>query len=142
MSFRTFAATGAPSSPPAAAGYQPGVCNIGPEEIARRRRAGHIGLLATLTLFAILVVADAPPILRLLLALPAITAASGYLQAWFRFCAGFGARGIFNFGPVGPVEPVAHADARARDRVRAWQIGLASLVLGVAVAVVAVVLRV
>ena len=26
--------------------YEPGVCNIGPAEIARRRRAGHVGLLA------------------------------------------------------------------------------------------------
>ncbi len=143
MTVTVFATTGASSSPPTAgAGYQPGVCNIGPEEIARRRRAGHIGLLATVILFAILVVAGAPPILRWLLALPAIGAASGYLQAWFRFCAGFGAKGIFNFGPVGPVEPVADADARARDRVRAWQIGLASLAIGFAVAVVAVVLPV
>jgi hypothetical protein len=122
------------------AGYRPGVCNIGPQEIARRRRAGHVGLLATVTLFAVLAIADAPPILRLLLALPAIVGASGYLQAWFRFCAAFGARGIFNLGPIGPVEPVRDADARARDRIRAWQIGLASLAIGVAVAVVAVVL--
>ena len=28
--------------------YRPGVCNIGPAEIARRRMAGHVGLVATL----------------------------------------------------------------------------------------------
>ena len=141
MTLATFAVTGAPSSPPAA-GYQPGVCNIGPQEIARRRRVGHIGVVATVILFAILLRADAPPMLRLLLALPAIGAASGYLQAWLRFCAGFGAKGIFNLGPVGPVEAVPDAAARAADRVRAWQIGLASLAIGVGVAVVAVVLPV
>jgi hypothetical protein len=140
MTLARSAAT-APASPPATGtGYVPGVCNIGPQEIARRRRAGHIGLLGTVVLFAILAVAGAPPTLRLLLAIPAILAASGYLQAWFRFCAGFGSRGIFNFGPVGPVEPVPDAEARKRDRVRAWQIGLASLAVGVAVAVIAVVL--
>jgi hypothetical protein len=30
--------------------YQPGVCNIGPAEIARRRRAGHVGALMTIGL--------------------------------------------------------------------------------------------
>jgi hypothetical protein len=32
--------------PVAGFGYQPGVCNIGPQEIRRRRRAGHVGLVA------------------------------------------------------------------------------------------------
>jgi hypothetical protein len=141
VTFTTFAVTGTPSSAHAA-GYQPGVCNIGPQEIARRRLTGHIGLLATVILFAILLLVDAPPMLRLLLALPAIGAAAGYLQAWFRFCAAFGAKGIFNLGPVGPVEAVRDDAARAADRVRAWQIGLASLAIGAGVALVAVVLPV
>ena len=46
--------------------YQPGVCNIGPAEIARRRRAGHVGLVATIALFAILVLVSAPPLARLI----------------------------------------------------------------------------
>jgi hypothetical protein len=70
--------------------------------------------------------------------LPATVAASGYLQARFRFCAGFGARGVFNFGPVGSVVTVTDADALARDRRMSRRIGLASLVIGVVVAVVAV----
>ena len=39
--------------------YEPGVCNIGPAEIARRRRAGHLGLAATLVLLVVLVAVDA-----------------------------------------------------------------------------------
>ena len=72
--------------------------------------------------------------------LPAAAAASGYLQAWLRFCAGFGSRGTFNFGPLGSVEEVADPAARARDRRKATQIGLASLGVGVAVAAIAVAL--
>ena len=34
--------------------YQPGSCNIGPAEIDRRRRAGHVGLLVTVILLAVL----------------------------------------------------------------------------------------
>lgn len=120
--------------------YRPGVCNIGPAEIARRRRAGHVGLLLTVAVLAALVAIGAPPLARLVLILPATVAASGYLQAWLKFCAGFGSRGIFNFGPVGDTQPVVDEDARSRDRARANRIGLASLVIGVAAGVLAAVL--
>ena len=96
--------------------YQPGVCNIGPAEIARRRRAGNVGLVATAGLLAGLVAIDAPPVARLVLTIPAATAASGYLQARLKFCAGFGSAGVFNFGEIGGTEKVADADARRRDR--------------------------
>lgn len=118
-------------------GYQPGSCNIGPAEIARRRRAGHVGLGVTVIAFAGLVVVGAPPLARLSVAIPAMVSASGYLQARLRFCAGFGSRGVFNFGPLGEVEQVADNAARARDRARATQIGRASLAIGVLVGVAA-----
>ena len=140
MSVSTFAASAAPT--PTSAAYQPGVCNIGPEEIARRRRAGHVGLLVTLAVLAVLVAVHAPPLARLIAILPAAGSASGYLQAWLKFCAGFGSRGIFNFGQLGETTAVENADARARDRRRSRQIGLASLGIGVAVGIVAVLLPV
>jgi hypothetical protein len=120
--------------------YRPGVCNIGPAEIARRRRAGHTGLIATLILLTFLIVIGAPPLTRLLGVLPAAASASGYLQAWLKFCAGFGSRGIFNFGAVGESASVADAEARALDRRRSRQIGLWALVVGVIVGVVAALL--
>jgi hypothetical protein len=129
-----------PTDPTAPDLYRPGVCNIGPEEITRRRRAGHVGSLATVALLAVLVTIDAPPLARLSLVLPAGAAASGYLQAWLRFCAGFGSRGVFNFGPLGQTDVVASADDRARDRARSRQIGLGALAVGATVAVVATLL--
>ncbi|HEY4752608.1 MAG TPA: hypothetical protein VIH37_04935, partial [Candidatus Limnocylindrales bacterium] len=95
------AASGPVVSPSAETQYRPGVCNIGPEEIARRRQAGHVGAAAAFGLLAGLVVAGAPRVVRLSVALPAAVAASGYIQAQARFCAGFGSRGVFNFGPLG-----------------------------------------
>jgi hypothetical protein len=129
-----------PFAAPIGAGYEPGACNIGPAEIARRRRAGHLGLATTVVLLAGLELIDAPPILRLVLVIPAAAGASGYLQAWLRFCAAFGARGIRNFGQLGQTEQVADVAARERDRARAIQIGLASLAVGLLVAVTAVIL--
>jgi hypothetical protein len=135
MTHATFAAT---QPGPLAVDYQPGVCNIGPAEIARRRRAGHVGLIATIALFAILVLVSAPPLARLILVIPAAVSASGYLQASLKFCAGFGSRGIFNFDEVGTTEQVADAAARALDKAKANRIGLASFTIGIAVALVAV----
>ncbi len=141
MTHSSFAATrrsGTPGAETPATAYRPGVCNIGPAEIARRRQAGHIGLVVTVFLFVALVALGSSPLLRVIVALPAAGAASGYLQAWLKFCAGFGSRGVFNFGALGGTDQVLGADARRRDRRRANQIGLASLLVGVAVAVAAV----
>jgi hypothetical protein len=115
--------------------YQPGVCNIGPEEIARRRRAGHAGLIVSVALFGLLLAVAAPHWARLALVVTAGGSASGYLQAWFHFCAGFGSAGVYNFGPLGAVQQVVDSGARARDRMKSWEIGLASLAIGLAVGI-------
>ena len=141
MTHASFAATGSPM-PPLSVDYQPGVCNIGPAEIARRRRTGHVGLIAAVALFALLVAIGAPPIARLLVAIPAILSASGYLQAYFKFCAGFGAAGVYNFEDVGTTDRIADAASRALDRAKATRIGLASFAIGAVVGLVAVLLPV
>ncbi len=120
--------------------YEPGVCNIGPAEIARRRRSGHAGLIVSLALFAVLLALAAPPWTRLVLVLTAGVSASGYLQARLHFCAGFGSSGVYNMGPLGTVEHVVDPAARSRDRLRSLEIGLASLAIGLAVGVVAALL--
>jgi hypothetical protein len=136
MTFTSFAAAGrAPLPTPE---YVPGVCNIGPAEIRRRRFAGHVGLLGSIALLALLLVIDAPPIARLLVIAPATIAASGYLQAALKFCAGFGEIGVFNFGESGDRVAVADAEARAADRRRARQISSASFAIAVAVGILAV----
>jgi hypothetical protein len=133
-------ATGGAVPADATPSYRPGVCNIGAAEISRRRRAGHVGLAATIGLLALLVAADAPPLTRLALAIPATISASGYLQARLKFCAGFGQLGIMNFGELGDSIAVANDEARAADRRRAREIGLASMAIGAAVGVLAVLL--
>jgi hypothetical protein len=120
--------------------YMPGACNIGPAEIARRRRVGHAGVIATVALAAVLLAVDAAPAWRLLLALPASLAAAGYLQAWLRFCADFGWRGVYNFGALGRQERVADDQARAQDRRRALLVGAGSGAIGLAVALVSLLL--
>jgi hypothetical protein len=117
--------------------YVPGSCNIGPAEIALRRRAGHAGLVVTAALGAALLRSDLPRAWRLTLAVPAAGAASGYLQAHERFCADFGWRGVYNFDRRGQEQPVAGDDALAQDRRKAMRIAAASAAVGVGVALVA-----
>jgi len=79
-----------------------------------------------------------PAAWQLLLFIPASMAASGFLQAYMHFCAGFGSRGLFNFGPkAGKTETVMQAEFRAKDRKKALQILALSLIIGVVVAIIA-----
>ena len=113
--------------------HQPGVCNIGPAEIAVRRRAGHLATAATLGLLSALLASRAPRVARLLVAVPAAGAASGYLQARHRFCAGYGYRGLVNLGPLGGAKNVDDPEARELDRAAARRIGRTSALVGLAV---------
>ena len=117
--------------------YVPGTCNIGSEEIALRRRAGHIGLAVTAALATALLRSDLHPAWRLTLALPAAGAASGYLQARQRFCANFGFRGVYNFDACGHEQHVADDQAEAADRRRSLRISAASGAIGLGVALTA-----
>ncbi len=117
--------------------YVAGQCNIGPAEIARRRLIGHLGAAATVAGLLALVALRLPAAWRLLLFFPASASASGYVQAASRFCAGYGSRGVYNFGPVGSPQAVRDPADAARDRARSNRIGLTSAAIGAAVAILA-----
>lgn len=74
--------------------YQPGVCNIGKDEIMRRYRIGWIWLLVSIALICVIEWLQWPRISRLLLAIPLPVALSGFVQAVKRFCFAYGLRGI------------------------------------------------
>ena len=124
----------------AATQYQPGVCNIGPADIAFRRRSGHLSAAAAAGLLGFLLAMRAPRLARLLVAIPAAGAASGYIQARSHFCAGYGSAGVYNFGALGNQQKVTDDGARALDAARARRIGQQSLAIGLAVAGLAVAL--
>jgi len=118
--------------------YSPGVCNIGPEEIARRRRVGWVGLIVAILLFVALYGADVNPWWRLFIFFPAMFSASGFLQAYFHFCSGFARRGIFNFGAVGKTENVTDGASKALDRRKGSQIASYAALIGAVVAILCV----
>jgi hypothetical protein len=121
--------------------YQPGVCNIGPAEIRKRRAGGYLGLVLTVVLLAVFVIFQVPWPWRILIALPAGLGANGFLQAAFHFCVGFGTRGLFNMQEsLGHEESVASAEFRKADQKKAYKILGISAVISLAVIIVAILL--
>jgi hypothetical protein len=96
-------------------------CNIGPDEIARRRRGAIAATVAAVGLAILVVALGAPRVDRLLLFPIAAAAAVTWLQVFHRFCVRFGAFGVENFGRVGTEVPVDPA-TRAADRRQALRL--------------------
>lgn len=117
--------------------YVPGVCNIGPAEVKKRRDIGVIWIIVSAALLGILLVFHANPFLRLLIFFPLTISFSGFYQAYFHFCAGFGMSGLYNVAKsAGNTDTVAEADFRRKDKKKAQQIFTLSIVTGIIVAIV------
>src|SRR5690349_14883933 len=96
--------------------YRAGACNIGPDEIAARRRLGLIQLACAIGLAIVLLVVAAPAWTRIAI-WPILAGAFVTLeQVRRRFCVAFGFAGLRNFGRVGGAERIEDAAARAVDR--------------------------
>jgi len=117
--------------------YIPGVCNIGPKEIRRRKIAGWSGLILTTITIILLFWLDAGIWWRLMVFIPAVMSAIGFIQVYSEFCVYFGFGHMFNFGNVGKTDSVEQANFRAKDIARAWQ--LLSIALGIGIVVTLIV---
>ncbi len=118
--------------------YRAGVCNIGPQEIARRRRAGLVAIGIAAAVAVALVVVDAPAILRLLVFPPLASGLVSLEQVRRRFCVGFALAGLRNFGPLGSPDRVTDDADLAADRRAALRMiaSMSALALGVTLAFV------
>ncbi|WP_457101246.1 hypothetical protein [Microbacterium sp. P5_E9] len=117
--------------------YQPGVCNIGPAEIRRRRKSGYLGLVVSVLFLVVAFVLGWAAPWRLLVAVPVFLSAVGFLQAAFHFCVGFASQGLFNFGELGHEETVYEAEFRRKDQRRALLITGLSFAIAAVVALIA-----
>ena len=117
--------------------YIPGVCNIGPAEIKKRKQAGWIGLIATVMFWVLFIWFDIPRVWKFTLFFPAMMSAVGFLQAYMHFCVYFGFASLFNFSNVGKTDTVQQAEFRAKDRRKAWQIIIYAILIGLVVTFIA-----
>ena len=109
--------------------YTPGVCNIGPEEIARRRMVGWVGTVCTIVVAAVLLVLPISFWWRLVVFVPAFVAAAGFIQAQFHFCVGFAKTGVYNFDTLGKTETIIDPTAKSKDSNRATELYLYTIII-------------
>jgi hypothetical protein len=117
--------------------YIPGACNIGIEETRKRKRIGWIGLTITLLLWLILVLFDIPRPWRIAVFFPATLSALGFIQARMHFCAYLGFFSLSKIPETGKAEPVEKTEYRKKDKIKAMQIAILSVLTGFIVAIVA-----
>jgi hypothetical protein len=119
--------------------YIPGVCNINREEIARRRRIGHVGASVFVVLLLISVVLNTNRYVRIILLVPAMLAASGYLQARGHFCVGYAAAGQQNASEHSKTaSPITDQSALAADKRRARKMNLQAFAFALVVTLLGV----
>jgi hypothetical protein len=116
--------------------YVPGVCNIGPWEIRRRRAFALVGIGIAAAILAALVAVGAPAAARLVLILPLWGGAFSWLQARRRFCAAFAIAGVANFGDGdGARRSVADEAAHRADMLATLRMTRDSFLLALPVAI-------
>ena len=118
--------------------YTAGDCNIGAAEIRARRIRGWASAAVTAIVWVALAAFGAGAAWYWVVALPALGAAVGFVQARFHFCVIYGLRQVFNFGPLGSPTRVEDADDIRRVRRRSLELIAVSAVLAFAVAAAAV----
>ncbi len=107
-------------------------CNIGPAEIARRRRMASLLTVVTAGLIVVMVLAHAPGWVRLAAFPFAAAVWVTWLQVFRRFCVHFGMFGLENFGALGEERSVAR-DVRRADARRALEMILEGVLFGLVV---------
>lgn len=115
-------------------GYIPGTCNIGKEEIKRRKLAAAFGILTVIIFIAVFQMLEIVKIWRLFLFFPVTFTVIGILQVYMRFCVNFGSRGVYNFGKTGNTHHVKEDEFIKKDKAKAQQMILIGLVSGIAAA--------
>lgn len=117
--------------------YRPGVCNIGKDEIRKRYAIGVAGgIIAGILAYGIFLF-SLPTWSLLVCFVPLLLGAEGFYQGYFKFCAGFAARRIFDFsGSSNEKGEVTDKEAHDLDMRKAMRINLYSIVTAVIIAVV------
>ena len=115
----------------AADGYRAGACNIGPAEVARRRVAAVVAVVATVVIAASLVMIGADPTTRLLIVFPLAGTLVAIGQARSRFCVAYARAGRRNFGALGTTEAIEDEASLRADRARANRMILNAAIGGI-----------
>ena len=115
--------------------YIPGSCNIGKQEILKRKRFAMLAVVGTICYAVGIVLIGGSQLFRLALALPATMAILSLQQVGNKFCVAFGLAGIFSFENGLQHIDAAQAEYIKKDKARAVKMIVWSLLGGVAAGV-------
>lgn len=120
--------------------YIPGVCNIGREEAKQRKLAGIIGFIVTVITFFLLTFYNAVNSLKLIVIIPAVVSAMGFLQARAHFCVFYGLGSFFNFDSIGKKNKVEDDEFKIKDKMKSLRIMFYSLLIGFIIGIAAIII--
>jgi predicted nucleic acid-binding Zn ribbon protein len=119
--------------------YVPGVCNINPNEVKKRRNVGHIGLVILVVLLVVFLVLNISRYIRIILFLPAFISAIGYLQAKNKFCVGYGGAGQQHADTDSALAvKVTEVPALSADKKRSRQLNLQAFIAALVITVITI----
>ena len=118
-------------------GYEPGVCNIGRNEIRKRYALAAAGfVIAAIVSYAAFAL-GLPRWTLLVSFIPLLMGFEGFYQGYLHFCAGFAAVGLYDFaGSGGSRSKVADAGSHRQDMKKAMRIHAYSIISGLIVAAI------
>ncbi|MHA2030150.1 MAG: hypothetical protein ACW99Q_12210 [Candidatus Kariarchaeaceae archaeon] len=95
--------------------YEAGVCNIGPIEIAKRKKYLNFSLIGAIVFVAILFLLDVSRLWWLLSFFPFVAIIINYLQVRNRFCVAFGLLSVANFGDFTTRQRIKNSENHRKD---------------------------
>ena len=110
-------------------GYIPGVCNIGEEEINKRRKMLFASLISSIILTWFCFKQPDSTWIKDVLFTSFTILVITIVEVRKRFCITFGAFGYFNFNKLGKAERVINKKLLVKDRLNALKILLFSILL-------------
>lgn len=111
--------------------YIPGVCNINPAEIRRRRQSGYFGAVTAIVGIVLFVFLHAAWPYYLALFVPFFISALGFLQANSKFCAAYASVGKQHADDDADITSIDEADARRADKLKARKLYLEAFLIAV-----------
>ncbi|MGZ3863871.1 MAG: hypothetical protein ACXVPN_02025 [Bacteroidia bacterium] len=115
--------------------YIPGVCNIGNEQLAKRKRFLAKCIAITIICVVFIEFFHANKFLRLLMFFPLTLTSVAAQQVLYKFCYRFGLTGLYGFGKVGDDTKIVEGQFRELDRKKSQKMIVSSLLIAAAIAV-------
>jgi len=116
--------------------YIPGTCNIGNEQLTKRKQFAVKCILGTLLCILFLQLFHLNKMWRLPVFILFTASAIGVQQVFYKFCYVFGLKGLYGFLEADKVKSVEGEEYRKLDRAKARRMLISSLLIGLILTVI------